>query len=109
MKCPGCGAAVESDQDFCMECGEPIAQAAVVDVESAAPPVRGAPAAPAGSVAAPVAAPTAKAPVKEVVKAARPKWKRAEEPEPVRCPGCGIPSRKTRCPGCGVRLRSDDD
>lgn len=92
-----------------MECGEPIAQAAVVDVESAAPPVRGAPAAPAGSVAAPVAAPTAKAPVKEVVKAARPKWKRAEEPEPVRCPGCGIPSRKTRCPGCGVRLRSDDD
>lgn len=85
MKCPGCGAAVEAEQDFCMECGEPIAQAAVVDVE-AVPPVKA-----------------------ETKAAARPKWKRTEEPEPVRCPGCGIPSRKTRCPGCGVRLRSDDD
>lgn len=104
MKCPGCGAAVEAEQDFCMECGEPIAQAAVVDVE-ATPPVRATPAAPAASVVAP----STKAPVKAVTRAARPKWKRAEEPEPVRCPGCGIPSRKTRCPGCGVRLRSDDD
>lgn len=67
-----------------MECAEPIAQAKVVDVPSSPPP-------------------RAPPPVK-----ARPKWKREEEPEPVRCPGCGIPTRRARCPGCGVRLREED-
>src|SRR5690349_19809558 len=100
MKCPGCGAAVEAEQDFCMECGEPIAQAAVVDVPSTAPSA--APPPPATVVSRPAAS----APEKSL---ARPKWKRVEEPEPIRCPRCGIPSRKTRCPGCGVRLRADDD
>jgi hypothetical protein len=33
---------------------------------------------------------------------------RDDEPEAVRCPACGVPSRKERCPGCGVVLRRAD-
>jgi hypothetical protein len=30
-----------------------------------------------------------------------------DEPELVRCPGCGAPTRAARCPGCGTPLRRD--
>jgi hypothetical protein len=40
--------------------------------------------------------------------AAKKKWA-VEEPEPVRCPGCGLKTHAVRCPSCGTRLRHDDD
>jgi DNA-directed RNA polymerase subunit RPC12/RpoP len=39
---------------------------------------------------------------------AKKKWP-TEEPEPVRCPGCGVKSHAARCPNCGSKLRHDDD
>jgi predicted amidophosphoribosyltransferase len=40
----------------------------------------------------------------------KPRKRRSEEePEPRRCPGCGLPSRRDRCPGCGTVLRRSDD
>src|SRR5688500_5225794 len=102
MTCPGCGQAVDADQDFCMECGEPIAQAAVVDV-------------PAQPAKAPLPAKPPLAQPKQVPASLRTTLpgktsarKRVEEPEKIRCPGCGVPSLAARCPGCGVRLRDDD-
>jgi hypothetical protein len=65
-------------------------------------PIAGAPVA-----GAPVAGdkPVAAAPV-----AAKPSWRkwREEEPEPVRCPGCGMKTLAARCPSCGTKLRSDE-
>jgi predicted amidophosphoribosyltransferase len=102
MKCPGCGEKVDADQDFCMECGEPIAQSPVVDVPSL-PAKAPLPAKP--PLAQPSKVPSFAAttlPGKASVR------KRVEEPEKIRCPGCGVPSLKARCPGCGARLRDDD-
>jgi hypothetical protein len=84
---------VVPDQDFCLDCGEPIA--GVKPVAPAAPP----PPAPPPTTAPPAAA-----------AAKKPAWKRrVEEPEPVRCPGCGTKTLAARCPGCGTPLRRDDD
>lgn len=99
MRCPGCATEVDPAQDFCLECGEPIAQAAVVDVESLAPPPARAP-----SAAPPARTPSAAAPARPPVRRPR----RDDEPEPIRCPGCGTPERGVRCRGCGIRLRADD-
>ena len=33
----------------------------------------------------------------------------AEEPEPRRCPGCGMKSHAARCPNCGTPLKHDHD
>jgi hypothetical protein len=44
------------------------------------------------------------------VPAARPRKLRVDdEPEPMRCPGCGVLSRRDRCPSCGAVLRRSDD
>ncbi len=101
MKCPGCKADVDADQDFCMDCGEPIA-----GMQPASQPAR----APA-PVAAPVAAPIVAKPVSAKPAAAKPavKRRRNQEPEPIRCPGCGTPTLKVRCGGCGIKLREDDE
>ncbi len=32
-----------------------------------------------------------------------------EEPEAVRCPGCGTPTRGERCPACGTRVRREEE
>ena len=40
--------------------------------------------------------------------AAKRKWAE-EEPEPVRCPGCGVKSHAARCPNCGTKLKHDDE
>src|SRR5262245_28178784 len=94
MKCPGCAVEVDADQDFCMECGEPIAQAAVVEV----PPVR--------VKAAPLPEnPLRTTTLPETPTARRKTPARREEPQPVRCPGCGVPTTKARCGACGTRLR----
>jgi predicted amidophosphoribosyltransferase len=100
MKCPSCGAAVEEGADLCLECGEPMGDSPVARVvrneePAAAPPVKAA--------AAPAKAAPAKA--APVVKARRVE----EDPEPSRCPGCGMLSRRDRCPNCGTILRRDDD
>jgi predicted amidophosphoribosyltransferase len=115
MKCPGCEAEVDADQDFCMECGEPIGTAAVVDVPSKGPPAKP-PAAPAPTPAPPRAAPTPGlngVPKPSSLRTTLPATGRAKrrepEPEPVRCPGCGTKTLAQRCPGCGTKLRQDDE
>jgi len=136
MKCPSCGAAVEDGADLCLECGEPMGDspaAKAVRAEKVIRPPAGAfsgstPVAriapkptpppltrPAG---APPAAPSEPKPVVGAMKppsptipakpAAKRKWAE-EEPEPVRCPGCGVKSHAARCPNCGTRLKHDDD
>lgn len=67
-----------------MSCGEPLAAGRYAPQPASSPPP-----------------PIAAVPV--------PKRKlRVEESDPVRCPGCGSPSRAARCPGCGAVLRRDD-
>jgi len=119
-----------------MECGEPIAQEAVVSVDpvpSRSPPPRGAPGpgapskstppqgapAPHGGRPMPAAQAMPSAGVQRTFTApespaalrAKPKAavrRRDPDEEKIRCPGCGIPSAAERCPGCGIRLRSDE-
>jgi rRNA maturation endonuclease Nob1 len=86
---------VDADQDFCMECGEPIAQAAVVEVPASPKKVKAAAEASYRTTTLPE------------TPAARRKTAPVEE-EKVRCPGCGVLTSKARCPGCGARLRSED-
>jgi hypothetical protein len=54
-----------------------------------------------------VASAAAAKPVAPVAAKAR-KW-REEEPEPVRCPGCGLKTLAARCPSCGTRIRHEDE
>jgi hypothetical protein len=111
MRCPSCNTEVEEGADLCLECGEPMGDspaARVVRAESSA-------------AAAPAVAPTeapARTPVKvspipskftTTVRGKRSARTRDDdEREPVRCPGCGIPTKAARCPGCGIPLRTDD-
>ena len=126
MNCPSCGALVEDGADLCLECGEPMGDspaARVARSEAAAPAPAGgeviippagtfkdAPpvAAPARSAAPTVAAPARSAAPPVAAKPAYKKW-RNEEPEPIRCPGCGLKTLAVRCPSCGNRVRPDDD
>ena len=98
MKCPSCGAGVEEGADLCLECGEPMGDS------------------PAARVARGEEAPTLPVPKVDVppapLVAAVPKRskRRVEaEPEPLRCPGCGMLSGRQRCPNCGTVLRRSDD
>jgi hypothetical protein len=100
MKCPSCGAAVEEGADLCLECGEPMGDSPVAQVvrrEEVVPP----PSAPA----------PARPPASTVPQTMAAKRKRVidDEPEAVRCPGCGMPSKRDRCPNCGTVLRRSDD
>src|SRR5262249_12390669 len=106
MNCSSCGAEVEEAADLCLECGEPIGEspaARVARQEQVAAPAANAHA-PQGEKAAPAKAAPAKAAT--AAKAAR---RSNDEPQPVRCPACGIPSRAARCPGCGVPLRATEE
>src|SRR5688572_20890905 len=95
--CPSCQAPVDDDADLCLECGEPLGDSPAARLarrEAAAePPAR-------VRAAAPPQRPTIAAPP-------RARRRGEEEPEAVRCPGCGVPSRAERCPGCGAVLRRD--
>ena len=122
MKCPSCNADVEEGADLCLECGEPMGDSPAARVARAEAASGGGTVIvpPAGTFkgVAPVAAkPVGAAPIagaKPVggaplaAKAAGRKW-REEEPEPVRCPGCGMKTLAARCPSCGTKLRSDED
>lgn len=110
MACPGCKAEVDSEQDFCLECGEPIAGMKPARPTTAQRPTVGQPAAPAvEQPAAPAVAQPGAAAAPSVSAARAVKRRRVEEPEPQRCPGCGTKTLARRCPGCGTPLRHDDD
>jgi predicted amidophosphoribosyltransferase len=104
MKCPSCSAEVEEGADLCLECGEPMGDSPVaraVRSEKSAPSIENVP-------IDHTEAETAPLPKIEPPKAAK-RRRVEEEPEPKRCPGCGIPSTRERCPGCGTVLRRSED
>jgi predicted amidophosphoribosyltransferase len=109
MKCPGCGAAVEDGADLCLECGEPMGEspaAKVARTENVIRPPADVFAPPKPSKPPPSPPPPAPTiPAKPAAKAK--KWA-TEEPDPVRCPGCGVKSHAERCPNCGTKLKHDD-
>jgi hypothetical protein len=121
MTCPSCGAAVEDGADLCLECGEPMgnspAAKATREENVIRPPATafGAPkpAAPAAPVAPKPGAPATGAkpppspPTLPGKPAAKRKWA-TEEPEPSRCPGCGVKSHAERCPNCGNKMPKHD-
>ncbi|HEY2744069.1 MAG TPA: hypothetical protein VGL86_05585 [Polyangia bacterium] len=100
--CPSCNASVEDGADLCLECGEPMGDSPAAKAARSDPP------APTASPRPVIAKPTAPPPkTMPATPVAKKKW--AEEPEPLRCPGCGLKSHAARCPDCGTRLRHDDD
>jgi predicted amidophosphoribosyltransferase len=99
MTCPACGAAVEEGADLCLECGEPMGDSPAAQVARNENVLRPPP----QTFTPPPPAPT----TRPATRKAR-TWPK-EEPEPPRCPGCGIKSQAARCPGCGTRLRTDDE
>ena len=121
MRCPECGSEIEEGADLCLECGSPLvdtpaARVARKDTSQDKKPttriVTGAdpdvaPVTPKELAEKPVKAPFQVPPgAKKTMRAKR--SARAEEPEPVRCPACGAPSRAARCPADGTLLRPDD-
>ncbi|MEO6950182.1 MAG: hypothetical protein ABI321_00110 [Polyangia bacterium] len=94
IACPACHEPSDPVSEICMECGEPL--------EPGTQDPEGHPAV-AASAPPPVPVVATRAPVV-------PKRKlRVDEPDPVRCPGCGSPGRGVRCGGCGTLLRRSDD
>jgi predicted amidophosphoribosyltransferase len=122
MKCPSCGASVEEGADLCLECGEPMGESPAAkvargenvirppaDVFEAKKPIARIPTP--KHTPSPLTKPSAPPPPSPTIPAkpaAKRKWAQ-EEPEPVRCPGCGVKSHATRCPNCGTKLKHDDE
>jgi hypothetical protein len=109
MQCPACKKDVEEGADLCLECGEPIGDSPVARVARA--DASGPIAVPAPAPSQPPSAPRPPAHktipgVPSAIRGGRPKV--PEEPEPLRCPGCGMKTTARRCPSCGAVLRSDD-
>jgi predicted amidophosphoribosyltransferase len=113
MKCPSCGAAVEEGADLCLECGEPMGDSPAAKLARQENVIRP----PATTFVAPkppgtpppkAPGPPPPAPTLPGKPAAKKKWA-TEEPEPLRCPGCGLKTLAARCPSCGNRVRPDDD
>jgi len=102
--CPSCQAELEPEADLCLECGEPVGDspaAKLARADAKPPPPMPPPAA--------VKVQAAARPLRQTMaETGRAKRARDDEPEAVRCPGCGSPSRAARCPGCGAVLRRDD-
>jgi predicted amidophosphoribosyltransferase len=108
--CPSCNAPVEDGADLCLECGEPMGDAPAAKT-ARADAVRPPSGPPPASVPPPASARPAPPPSPKTVPAmpaAKKRWAQ-EEPEPLRCPGCGAKSHAARCPNCGTPLRRDDD
>src|SRR4051812_47707013 len=111
--CPSCQADVDEEADLCLSCGEPLGDSPAARIAraelSAAAPTGPAPTAQ-GATAVPEhqlvrssgPQPSTRATLVDSPAARR---RRVEEPEPIRCPGCGVPSKAARCPGCGAVLR----
>ena len=98
MKCPSCGASVEEGADLCLECGEPMGDSPVAQVIRREEPTAIASESPRVTPRTAPAVPAAKR--KRVIE---------DEPEALRCPGCGMLSRRDRCPNCGTVLRRPED
>jgi len=93
--CPSCKDEVDVEAELCLGCGEPL-DPAQLKAQGKPPAVTTQPV----RAAAPPSRPTiAASPIA--------KRRRQDEPEAVRCPGCGAPSKAERCPGCGAVLRRD--
>lgn len=99
MNCPSCHAVVEDGADLCLECGEPLGDSVVARASRAE--VR--------RNAAPMVSPKPSPVPPAVTVPGKLRAKRAEEPVPVRCPGCGIPTTRDRCPGCGSVVRREEE
>jgi hypothetical protein len=96
--------------DLCLECGEPVGDSPAARVARAdqrpPPPAPHAP--PSASDGPP---PSAR--VRAANRASRATIpagpgalrRRVEEPEAVRCPGCGLSVKSDRCHGCGAPVR----
>jgi predicted amidophosphoribosyltransferase len=97
MKCPSCNAEVEPGSDLCLECGEPMDARPNAPKPAPPPPPPTSP----GKVIVPPAGTFKSAPNPHK------KWS-DPEPEPLRCPGCGVKTLKPRCPSCGNRVRPDN-
>jgi predicted amidophosphoribosyltransferase len=116
MKCPSCGAAVEEGADLCLECGEPMGDSPVARIirgedanTSPLPKLDPFPVAVVQTRPAKTEAVRLASIVQKRPPSAKPKMRRVDDdPEPVRCPGCGMPSTRQRCPNCGTVLRHDD-
>lgn len=116
--CPSCKAPVEDGADLCLECGEPMGDSPAANAARAEPPPAPKPPPPTARPTPRPTPPPGTVPARSppppgpktvpAMPAAKKRWA-AEEPEPVRCPGCGVKSHAARCPNCGTRLRSDDE
>jgi hypothetical protein len=115
MRCPSCNAEVEEGADLCLECGEPMgdspaARVARADATTQKPSAAVAPSAVAPTEPAPRAPAKLSSKLTATVSGKRSARRRDDDDdrEPVRCPGCGIPTKAARCPGCGIPLRTDE-
>ncbi|MCU1278764.1 MAG: hypothetical protein JWM53_2310 [bacterium] len=113
MKCPSCNAAVEDGADLCLECGEPMGESPAAKVARGENVIRPpadafAPTKPGIAKPPATARPPAPPPTIPAIPSTKKKWA-VEEPEPLRCPGCGVKSHAARCPNCGSKLKHDDD
>jgi predicted amidophosphoribosyltransferase len=113
MKCPSCGAAVEEGADLCLECGEPMGESPAAKVARnenvIRPPANtfGTPKPAPRPTPPPATKPPPPPPTLPGKPAAKKKWA-VEEPEPLRCPGCGVKSHAERCPNCGNKMKHDN-
>jgi predicted amidophosphoribosyltransferase len=106
--CPSCKAPVEDGADLCLECGEPMGDSPAANAARNEPPPTAPPTVPASGPPKPKGPPPPSPKTIPATPVAKKKWS-TEEPEPVRCPGCGVKSHAVRCPNCGTKLRHDDD
>jgi hypothetical protein len=100
MNCPSCGNEVFEGAEICFDCGEPLIEGA--ERGHRTPPEPEPVAVPSNAGSFRSTPPNAAAP---------PKKKRAtDEPDPIRCPGCGCKNapESPRCRNCGDPLRSRD-
>jgi hypothetical protein len=111
MQCPACHKDVDEGADLCLECGEPIGDSPAAKVARAdasgpiAVPTPSPPPTQRPSVPRPPAHKTIPG-VPSAIRGGRPKV--PEDPEAIRCPGCGVKTTSRRCPSCGAVLRSDE-
>jgi hypothetical protein len=112
MQCPSCHAAVEEGADLCLECGEPMGDSPVARIvrseDANTSPLPKLDPFPVAVVQTRAAPPRPAEPAKAVVAKVK-RFRVEDDPEPTRCPGCGMLSSRQRCPNCGTVLRRSED
>jgi hypothetical protein len=112
VRCPACSSEVEEGADLCLECGEPLGSgpaATVAKRDAGAPSTEPRPLAPPAARQPTMPERRSPPPVRTTLPGTLRARQRFEEPDLVRCPSCGAPTRTPRCPGCGTRIRPDDE